>query len=148
MSSPADPARLATLVVQRVQRLRREAASHSTQAADHEQQAHGLRTQADLQLREAQLGEEHGLDRQRLFDRLRTVAIARAHVLECDLRASDLQQQAAQAREREHELRQAAIQQQSRARRLQAVGERIEQKRRQAQRRRHERTIQEEYTCR
>lgn len=148
MSSPADPARLATLVVHRVQRLRREAASQSTQAADHEQQAQGLRTQADLQLQQAQLGEEHGLDRQRLFDRLRTVAIARAHVLECDLRANDLRQQAAQAREREAELRQAAAQQQSRARRLQAVGERFEQKRRQAQRRRHERTIQEEYTCR
>jgi hypothetical protein len=148
MPSPADPARLAALVLHRVQRLRREAAGESTQAARHEQQAQGLRTQADLQLHQAQLGEELGLDRQRLFDRLRTVAIARAHVLECDLRANDLQQQAAQAREREHELRQVAAQQHSRARRLQAVGMRSEQIRRQAQRRRHERTIQEEYTCR
>lgn len=148
MRSPADHTRLSAVVDHRAQRLRRDATAQASLAAQQEQQAQGVRTQADQQLHQAQLVEEHGLDRQRLFDRLRSVAIARAHVLECDLRARHLQEQAALAREREAELRQAAIEQQSRARRLQAVGERNEHMRRQARLRRQERIIQEEHRCR
>lgn len=148
MPSSADPRRIARWVDHRAQRLRRDAAAQSAQAQRDEQQARGLRGEADDQLRAAQVGQELGLDRQRLFDRLRAVAIARAHVLECDLRARDLLDQAAQARQREQELRRGAAQQQSRARRLDAAGARIERQRRQAQQRRHEREIQEEYACR
>ncbi len=148
MPSSADPRRIAHWVDHRAQRLRRDAAAESARALDHEQQAAGLRTDADTRLLEAQVGEELGLDRQRLFDRLRAVAIARAHVLECDLRARDLQLQAEQAREREQHLRRDAAHQQSRARRLEAAGARLEHRHRQALQRRQERQIEEEYACR
>jgi hypothetical protein len=148
MPSSADPRRIAHWVEHRAQRLRRDAASQAQQALDHEQQAASLRTDADAKLLDAQVGEELGLDRQRLFDRLRAVAMARAHVLECDLRARDLQLQAGQAREREQHLRRDAAHQQSRARRLEAAGARIEHRHRQALQRRQERQIQEEYACR
>lgn len=148
MRSPADPAQLATLLTHRAQRLRSDAHEQAGQAAQREADARSLRSQADERLQQAQLGEEHGLDRQRLFERLRGVAIARAHVLECALRADQLQEQADQAHQQERELRQAAAAHQSRARRLQAVGRQIDQKLRQARQRRHERQVQEEYACR
>jgi hypothetical protein len=140
MRSPADPARLATLLEHRAHRLRRDARAQAEQAAQRDREAQTLRSAADERLQAAQLGEEHGLDRQRLFERLRGVAIARAHVLECE--------QAGDAREQELELRHAAAGNHSRARRLQAVGAHIDQKHRQARLRRQERQIQEEYTCR
>ncbi len=148
MPSSADPRRIARWVDQRAQRLRRDAAAQSANAATHDAEAGELRAQANARLLGAQVQQELGLDRQRLFDRLRAVAIARAHVLECDLRARDLAAQAEQARRREEELRRSAAQQQSRARRLDAAGVRLERHRRQAQQRRDERQIQEEYACR
>ncbi|MDQ1107921.1 hypothetical protein B8X02_09030 [Stenotrophomonas rhizophila] len=148
MRSPADPARLATLLEHRAHRLRRDASAQAEQAAQRDREAQTLRSAADKRLQAAQLGEEHGLDRQRLFERLRGVAIARAHVLECELRAGHLQEQAGDAREQEQQLRHAAAGNHSRARRLQAVGAHIDQKHRQARLRRQERQIQEEYTCR
>lgn len=148
MPSSADPRRIAQWVDQRAQRLRRDAAAQSAVAAAHDAQAGELRVQANARLLDAQVQQELGLDRQRLFDRLRAVAIARAHVLECDLRARDLLAQAEQARQQEQELRRTAAQQQSRARRLDAAGARLERHRRQAQQRRDERQIQEEYACR
>ncbi len=148
MRSPADPARLATLLEHRAQRLRRDAQGQATQAAQHDHEARSLRSAADERLQQAQLGEEPGLDRQRLFERLRGVAIARAHVLECELRASHLQEQAGEARDQEQQLRQAAAGNQSRARRLQAVGAHLDQHHRKARLRRQDRQIQEEYTCR
>jgi len=148
MRSPADPVRLATLLDHRAHRLRREAREQAEHAARRGQEAAGLRKAADERLRQAQLGEEHGLDRQRLFERLRGVAIARAHVLECELRAGHLREQAGDAREQEQQLRHDAAGHHSRARRLQAVGAHIDQKHRQARQRRQERQIQEEYTCR
>lgn len=148
MPSSADPRRIARWVDHRAQRLRRDATTQAAQAAGHERDADGLRSRADAQLLDAQVGQESGLDRQRLFDRLRAVAIARAHVLECDLRARDLRAQAEQARLREQQLRHDAAEQQSRARRLDAAGARIDTHRRQARQRRHEREIQEEYACR
>lgn len=148
MPSSADPRRIARWVDRRAQRLRSDAAAQSAAALAHDAEANTLRQQANVQLLDAQVGQEMGLDRQRLFDRLRAVAIARAHVLECDLRARDLQRQAEQARLEEAELQRKAAQQQSRARRLDAAGARIERHRRQAQRRRDERQIQEEYACR
>jgi len=148
MRSPADPAQLATLLTHRAQRLRSDAREQAGQAEKREADARSLRGQAEERLQKAQLGEEHGLDRQRLFERLRGVAIARAHVLECALRADQLQEQADQALEQERALRQAAAAHHSRARRLEAVGRHIDQKLRQARQRRQERQIQEEYACR
>lgn len=148
MRSPAEPARLATLLEHRAHRLRRDARVQADQAAQREREAQSVRSAADAQLQQAQLTEEHGLDRQRLFERLRGVAIARAHVLECELRAGHLQEQAVDARDQEQQLRHAAAGHHSRARRLQAVGAHIDQKHRQARQRRQERQIQEEYTCR
>lgn len=148
MRSPADPTQLATLLTHRAQCLRSDARDQAGQAAQREADAQLLRSQADQQLQEAQLAEEHGLDRQRLFERLRGVAVARAHVLECALRADQLQEQANHAHEQERQLRQAAATHHARARRLQAVGECIDQKLRQARQRRHEHQIQEEYACR
>jgi hypothetical protein len=148
MRSSADPARLATLLEHRAHRLRRDARAQADHAAQREREAQTLRSTADERLQQAQLGEEHGLDRQRLFERLRGVAIARAHVLECALRASHLQEQAGDARGQEQQLRHDAADHHSRARRLQAVGTHIDQKHRQARQRRQERQIQEEYTCR
>jgi len=148
MRSHADPAQLATLLTHRAQRLRRDARAQADQAAQREADARALRSEADERLQQAQLGEEHGLDRQRLFDRLRGVAIARAHVLECALRADHLQEEAAAAQEQERQLRQDAAVHHSRARRLQAVGAHIDQKLRQARQRRQERQVQEEHACR
>lgn len=148
MPSSVDPRRIAHWVDHRAQRLRRDAVAQSAAAAAHDDEASALRTQANARLLDAQVGQALGIDRQRLFDRLRAVAVARAHVLECDLRARDLQAQAELARQQESELRQRAAQQQSRARRLDASGARIERHRRQAQLRRDERQIQEEYACR
>lgn len=148
MPCSADPRRIARWVDHRAQRLRRDAAAQAAAAAAHDAQAHTLQQQANARLLDAQVGHELGLDRQRLFDRLRAVAIARAHVLECELRARDLQAQAEQGRRQESELRRDAAHQQSRARRLDAAGARIERHRRQALQRRDERQIQEEYACR
>ncbi|MFI8718495.1 hypothetical protein ACIGHF_11545 [Stenotrophomonas sp. NPDC077464] len=148
MRSPADPAQLATLLTHRAQRLRGEARGQAEQAAQHETEARSLRGEADEKLQQAQLGEEHGLDRQTLFERLRGVAIARAHVLECGLRAEHLLEQAAAAQAQEQQLRQAAAAHHSRARRLEAVGSHIHQRLRQARQRRQERQVQEEHACR
>lgn len=148
MRSPADPAQLATLLTHRAQRLRSDARVQAEQAAHRESAARALRSDADGRLQQAQLAEEHGLDRQRLFDRLRGVAIARAHVLECALRADQLQEQAVAAHDQAQELREAAAMHHARARRLQAVGAHIDQRLRQARQRRQERQVQEEHACR
>lgn len=148
MRSPTDPAQLATLLTHRAHRLRSDAREQAGQAAQREADALSLRSQADHRLQQAQLGEEYGIDRQRLFERLRGVAVARAHVLECALRADQLQEQADHAHDQERQLRQAAAAHHSRARRLQAVGAHIEQQLRQARQRRQEHQIQEEYACR
>lgn len=143
-----DIGRVADLAERSAQRARADARHAIATAEELERQARNLRQAGGTQLKLAQLGETHGVDRQGLFGMLRGLALARAHVLECELRAGQLSDRAEDERERARELDEQAQQQQSRARRLQAVKERLRLSHLRARLRRQELSIQEEYACR
>ncbi|MEG2805972.1 hypothetical protein [Stenotrophomonas sp.] len=148
MTSHVELGRLAGLAERRAQRARRDAQQALATAAGHERDAHQLREQASERLQRAELAPALGLARQALFDRLRALAVARAHGLECDLRARQQQERAQQQREAARQLLQQASGHQSRASRLQAMQARLHRAARQARERRDEYAIQEEYACR
>ncbi len=82
-------------------------AQHRAAAARREE-AVALRASAEASLDHAALQPEPGLSRSALFDRLRVLAVARAHALETGHAASDLDAEAAECEALETEQRQRA----------------------------------------
>lgn len=148
MPWPRELGRIGALAERRAADARRRAGQALDRAVEQEDQADALREQGGEQLQLAELDEMHGISRETLFTRLRGVAIARAHHLECQLRAERLQDEAEDARDQALDLQQQAGTHQSRARRLQSVQAQLSKAQRRALLRRQEREIEEEIACR
>ncbi|MEN5426493.1 hypothetical protein ABE522_09055 [Stenotrophomonas pennii] len=84
------------------------AQSQQQAAAARREEAAGLRASASETLDRAVLQPETGLSRSLLFDRLRILAVARAHALETGHAAGDLEADAAQCEAAEVQQRQRA----------------------------------------
>lgn len=92
--------------------------------------------------------EEHGLTRATLFDRLRMLAVARAHAIETRRHAATLEASATALQEEEAELRRQAAQHQRKHHKLATWVELTETRRRRLRERRIEQLTQEDYACR
>lgn len=121
---------------------------HAATASAKKSEAQVLRLAAAQLLDEAVVIHEHGLTRDQLFGRLRTLAVSRAHVLESNHRADMLDTEAAQSSKLEVELKRQSSAYRRKGRKI------AEWSRRQARElalkaeHRAEQDIQEEYACR
>ncbi|HEY9132745.1 MAG TPA: hypothetical protein VIM98_13380 [Dyella sp.] len=124
------------------------AREHGEAAARAQHEADTLRAAAAACVDDAIVTHELGLDRAALFDRLRTLAVARAHVLESQHRVGELSQQAAHSREQAAVSLRLAVEHRRRSNKLDEWLSRQQRKRRQSAERRAEWETQEDYACR
>jgi len=124
------------------------AAQGQKQAADaRHAEANGLRQSAAETLAGALMQPEQGLSRSLLFDRLRSVAVARAHALEVGHAAGELEAQARLLQQQENELRQVATAHHRKQQKLEKwQSMRVAEATRHRERRRHMQE-QEEFPC-
>jgi hypothetical protein len=121
---------------------------HAATANAKQNEAQDLRLAAARLLDEAVVIHEHGMTRDQLFNRLRTLAVSRAHVLESNHRADVLDTEAAQSFKLEAELKRQSSEYRRKGQKI------AEWKRRQTRElalkahRRAEQETQEEYACR
>lgn len=148
MPSRRDLKRVADVFLRRADRARGQARRTRQQGQAQEAQARQLRQDAEAALAQGALCEEYGLDRQQLFDRLRTLAVARAHALDSRQQALAQQHQAEEAYRRAASLQHYAQAQHGRGRRLAAVDAQLQRQQQQDQWRRQERQTEEEHACR
>lgn len=85
------------------------AAEQARQAHDKRAEANALRQQGIAVVEGALLLPEQGLTRGALFDRLRTLAVARAHAMELEHAATELEQQASYCQGVQRELARQAL---------------------------------------
>jgi len=110
MHSPADRRGPQLVRLKQAQRQLSLLSAQSQQraAAAHRDEAAALRASAELALERAILQPEAGLSRSLLFDRLRILAVARAHALETGHAANDLEADAIRCEAEEAGQRQRA----------------------------------------
>ncbi|MGE6332976.1 hypothetical protein [Stenotrophomonas sp. NPDC077659] len=125
--------RLLALKAAQMHLARAAAATQAQQGAAQRCEAEALRAQAEDTVAQAIPLPEPGLSRSALYDRLRTLAVARAHALELQQAAGDLDTQAAACEERAQASRQQARAHQ----RKQSKLDHWQQQQRRAQARRH-----------
>lgn len=147
MPSPGDLQRVSGLIARRAERLRVQARQAEQRGNEQRAQARQLQAQALQMLDQGALCEEHGLQRQQLFDRLRTLAVARAHALDAQQQAGQQLQRAAQMLDQARQLQAQSRGQQGRARCLAAVQDRLHRQQQRERGRRQERQAQEEHAC-
>lgn len=147
-STDRNASRLLELKVAQVRMARAAAIEQERQGAHRRHQADALRRQALETVERAIPLPEQGLTRTTLYDRLRTLAVARAHALELQQTAGELEGEASACAEQAQELtRQARAHQ-----RKQSKLDHWQQRERQAQaRQRQQRQYQhqlEDVSCR
>jgi hypothetical protein len=148
MRSPSDARRICELK-------RRQAASaltHARELASQRQarldEARLLREHSQQALVDAMPMEEQGLSRRSLYDRLRTLAVARAHALESGHHATSLEVAAAECHEAERMQRHRAVVHEGKRRKIDEWLRRTMRERMLRFERRNEQEVQEEYACR
>jgi hypothetical protein len=124
------------------------AREHNDAAAAAQREADALRATAAACVDDAIVKQELGLDRAALFDRLRTLAVARAHVLESQHRAGELTQQAAHSREQAFAALRLAAEHRRRSNKMDEWLTRQQRTLRRSAERRADWETQEDYACR
>lgn len=143
MHSHDDLARVSALLQRRSERVREYAAREARAADMAEAQAKELLEHCSEQTTGARLSEDEGLSRSALFDRLRAIAVTRAHVMECRLRHAQLVSKAADHRLQQRNLLSDASEHATRSRRLSEVYGKLSDAWRRRRTRRQEIEIQE-----
>ncbi|MEI2260070.1 hypothetical protein OHC51_03675 [Stenotrophomonas indicatrix] len=118
------------------------------QASQAREQALAFREQGQQVIAEAMLLPEQSLTRGALYDRLRSLAVARAHALELQHAAGELNLQAGTCDEREREFCQQAAAHQRKKSKLEYWNGDARVQRVAAQQRRQQRHLMQEMICR
>lgn len=121
---------------------------HAAVATAKRDEAQTLRRASENLLDDSIVANEHGLSRAQLFSRLRTLAVARAHVLESNHRAGVLDTEAAQNAAHEWELRKQSAEYRRKGKKIAEWSQRQTRASALKSARREEREIQEDYACR
>jgi hypothetical protein len=125
-----------------------DAREHAAVASAKQREAEDLRRASAQLLDEAVVTQEYGLTRAQLFNRLRALAVARAHVLESNHRADVLDTEAAQSSRLEIELKAKSAEHRRKQQKIAEWSRRTTRELVLKLERRAERDIQEEYACR
>jgi len=148
-SSPEPGARRLLGLKQAQMRLARAAALvQRQQALDCRDQADALRSQAEQMVDRAVPLPEAGLSRTTLYDRLRTLAVARAHALELQHRAGELEAQAQACDTQRTALQEQALAHQRKHSKLDCWHQRERQMHTQQRLRRQHHHLLEDISCR
>lgn len=124
------------------------AREHAAMAIAKKSEAEDLRRASAQLLDEAVVTHEYGVTRDQLFSRLRTLAVARAHVLESNHRAEVLDTEAAQSARLEAELKRTSSEYRRKGQKIAEWNRRQVREVALKAERRAEQEIQEEYACR
>lgn len=148
MSWRDDLSRLIDTKSRQVRSCRTQAAEKQSAAQSGEQQAAQLRDDSAQVLAGAVPMQEHGMTRQSLYERLRLIALARAHAIESLQHAITLENQASQARQAASELTHEAQRHERKQRKIEHWKKLQERALRLRKARRTDHDIQEMHACR
>ncbi len=123
------------------------AQGQQTAAQARRSEADALRRSAQATLERALLAPEQGLSRSDLFDRLRTLAVARAHALETTHLANELETEVRRLEEDALALRQAAAVHQRKQKKLEHWSMQHSTRTRQRRERQRHNQEQEDFPC-
>ena len=148
MRSPSDARRVCELKRRQAASALAGARELASQRQARLDEARSLREDSQQALVDAMPMEEQGLTRRALYDRLRTLAVARAHALESGHHATSLEAAAADCHEAERAQRHRAAVHEGKRRKIDEWLRRATRERLQRLEQRNEQEVQEEYACR
>lgn len=150
MPSPADHGakRLLGLKEAQMRIARSGALAQARHAREQRDEALQLRQQAEQTLQAALPKPEQGLSRSALYDRLRALAVARAHALEVEQAAIELDGRAAACDAREQALQRQALQHQRKKSKLEHWHQLRSREQARVRQQRQQQNQTEDLTCR